>query len=334
MNDRFWVFRVPQEDEALAKVKDKKAVAVDFGVQQSIENIADKNLLKEIYRASHPGTSDPRVNMAVGQLYRVAQVIKKGDWILTPKKNARTVLYGQAKGGYEYLPNIIAQGFSHAIRVDWKGQFPRDAVSSSLRNGMGGISTVFNIDRHSNELLRVMGQIEPGVPTTQEIPQEVEPEAVAFYDEIRYKSEELITDLIAKIDPYDIQDLVAGLLEAMGYKTHVSPPGRDGGVDIIAHPDPLGFEAPRIKVQVKHRKEAAGGPMIRELKGVLTEGEKGLFVSTGGFTTEGKNEARKTSNITLMDADEFVKQLIEHYEKLDSDYKSIIPLRKVWLPVS
>jgi hypothetical protein len=39
--------------------------------------------------------------------------------------------------------------------------------------------------------------------------------------------------------PYDMQDLVAGLLKALGYHIEwVSPPGRDAGIDIIAHTDP------------------------------------------------------------------------------------------------
>jgi hypothetical protein len=39
------------------------------------------------------------------------------------------------------------------------------------------------------------------------------------------------------MNPYDLQQLVADLLKAMGYyPSWISPPGRDGGLDIIAHP--------------------------------------------------------------------------------------------------
>jgi restriction system protein len=51
--------------------------------------------------------------------------------------------------------------------------------------------------------------------------------------------------------PYDFQDLVAALLEAIGYHVlWVAPPGPDKGVDIIAGSDQLGIEDPRINVQV------------------------------------------------------------------------------------
>jgi hypothetical protein len=45
----------------------------------------------------------------------------------------------------------------------------------------------------------------------------------------------------------------------MGYKTRVSPPGADRGVDIFASPDGLGLEEPRIFVEVKHRLKSAMG---------------------------------------------------------------------------
>ena len=38
------------------------------------------------------------------------------------------------------------------------------------------------------------------------------------------------------------------------------PPGKDGGLDIIAHPDPLGTRSPRIKVEVK-RTETRKSPL-------------------------------------------------------------------------
>ena len=52
---------------------------------------------------------------------------------------------------------------------------------------------------------------------------------------------------LAAIHPNDLQQIVADLLKAMGYyPCWVSPPGRDGGPDIVAHPDPLGTRPPRI----------------------------------------------------------------------------------------
>ena len=59
-----------------------------------------------------------------------------------------------------------------------------------------------------------------------------------------------IEEHLRNTSPYDFQNLVAALLRAMGYHVSwIAPPGRDGGIDILAHTDPLGISMPRIKVQ-------------------------------------------------------------------------------------
>lgn len=239
-------------------------------------------------------------------------------------------MFGKISGEYAFSPNVLQQDINHSRNVEWTGEFSRDSMSKSLKNSMGGLSTVFNVDKHRAEIQKLTKQpsdsvIEPGDDEDVE-------DTIPFYEETKAKADELIADMISAIDPYDFQDLVSGLLQAMGYRTRVSDAGPDHGIDVVAHPDVFSFEAPRINVQVKHRKYSAGGPDIRNLVGTLGEGEKGLFVSTGGFTAEAKNEARKNPRLTLVDAEEFVKLLIEHYPELDSDYKAIVPLRRVWVP--
>ncbi|MCK7472637.1 MAG: restriction endonuclease [Rhodopseudomonas palustris] len=52
---------------------------------------------------------------------------------------------------------------------------------------------------------------------------------------------------MSAINPYDLQQIVADLLKAMGYyPCWVSPPGAGRGTDIVAHPDPLGTRPPRL----------------------------------------------------------------------------------------
>jgi predicted Mrr-cat superfamily restriction endonuclease len=55
----------------------------------------------------------------------------------------------------------------------------------------------------------------------------------------------------------------------MGYRTRrISREGADGGVDIIAHKDELGFEPPIIKVQVKATEGKVGDPEASALYGL------------------------------------------------------------------
>ena len=121
----------------------------------------------------------------------------------------------------------------------------------------------------------------------------------------------------------------------MEFRTRVSPPGPDGGIDIRAFPDAFGFQTPRIRVQVKHRKGQANQQEIQQFAGAVGasgEGYNGLFVSTGGFTTPAVRECEKHPNITLVDRDAFVEFLLEHYEALEPQYQAMVPLQKVYIP--
>ena len=132
---------------------------------------------------------------------------------------------------------------------------------------------------------------------------------------------------------YEFQDLVAALLRGMNYYTpFVAPKGKDGGIDVIAYQDPLGVKSPRIKVQIKHRESTANVSEIRELMGLLQkEGDIGLFISTGGFTSDAKTTARSSHvHVELIDFDRFIALWQEFYDKLNDEDKDRLRLRPIY----
>lgn len=132
---------------------------------------------------------------------------------------------------------------------------------------------------------------------------------------------------------YEFQDLVAALLRGMSYYTpFVAPKGKDGGIDVIAYQDPLGAVSPRIKVQIKHREAAASVQEIRELMGLLQkEGDIGMFVSSGGFTSDSKVTARTSHvHVELIDLDRFIALWQEFYPKLIDEDKDRLRLRPIF----
>ena len=143
-----------------------------------------------------------------------------------------------------------------------------------------------------------------------------------------------IIDYIKRKTAYEFQDLVAALLRAMGYYTpFVSPKGKDGGLDIIAYNDPLGASTPRLKVQVKHRPESAV-PVddIRSLTGLLNkDGDIGLFVTSGTFTSESVRCARESHrHIKLLDISNFIDFWQQFYNKLSDEDKNLLPLHSIY----
>ena len=153
------------------------------------------------------------------------------------------------------------------------------------------------------------------------------------FESAQAQARQEIQQFVEALGPYEFQDLVAALLRGMSYHTpHVAPPGPDGGTDIIAYQDPLGTVKPHIRVQVKHRKSnKANREEIAALRGIIRQDrEIGLFVSSGGFTSDAVREARSgTVHIELIDLDRFLELWEGHYDKLTEEDRGRLPLRKV-----
>jgi restriction system protein len=142
---------------------------------------------------------------------------------------------------------------------------------------------------------------------------------------------EVVTFLDA-MPPFDFQNLVAGLIEGMGYFVDwIAPPGKDGGSDIIAFTDPLGTKEPRIKVQVKRQQAGVGASDVRSFHGILKDRDVGIFVCTGGFSKDSEYFVRHEAQhqLTLIDMRRLFELWVEHYPKLDDETRRRMPLKPV-----
>jgi restriction system protein len=267
-------------------------------------------------------------------LWRFTNEIKVGDLVLTPDPETRELHAGRITGDYEFRPDPPVEGYPNVRAVEWFTNFSRDALPKRILYQLGSLLTVSQPSAQSDLRAFLAGE------QVDEIDEQGEGGAeddgsgdVELYEELRARTGELIRARIAELDGYQTQDLVAGILRSMGYFTQVAPEGKDGGVDIVASRDALGVEPPVIKVQVKARPNSRSNPSeIRELAGLLgPQDERGIFVSTGGYTRDAENDA-KVVRITLIGMDRLAELLLENYEKLDQDAKSLIPLRRLYVP--
>ena len=172
-------------------------------------------------------------------------------------------------------------------------------------------------------------------PEDEEISEEPDQtiEARITLEEAEEQAWKEISTYLETIDPYKLQDLGAALLEAMDYHVAwVSPPGKDGGLDILAWNDPLGTKPPRIKVQVKRRKDNISVDELRSFLALVNEDDVGLFVTTGGFTKDAHVLARtqERRKITLIDSQKLVDLWIEYNDRLEKDKRNLMPLRPVY----
>jgi restriction system protein len=107
---------------------------------------------------------------------------------------------------------------------------------------------------------------------------------------------------------------------------------KDGGVDIIAHGDPLGTKAPRIKVQVKGGSQKIDLPTLNSFLALVDKDDVGLYISIGGFTKDAEDAARKQTNrkITLINVERLVDLWTETYDKLDQKSRRRLPLSAIY----
>ena len=136
-------------------------------------------------------------------------------------------------------------------------------------------------------------------------------------------------ELSRKQKGYPLQDFVADLLRAMGYRATVSPKGGDGGVDITAYKDEL---PPRILVQVKSQDGDIKESTIQSLRGAMKEGDYGLFITLSNYTPNALKYLDNTPIIRGISGLELAELILKYYDKLSDKSKKIIPLSPVYIP--
>lgn len=322
--DDTWMVRAGKRGRLCSEFLEKNIVAISYGDIGDLSTISNLDQLKKLIIKTHPNKKDATINSWAGQIYHFLFDFKKDrDYVLTYDSENRDYHIGKIIEDYEYNKDLLE--FEHLRKIKWIGKIPRDKLSSTTKYSLGSGLTIFNLnDDVKKEIIALLyGELEPS--PTEELEVDIEKQIEEAYEAIK--------DKIVKIDWKQMQDLVAGLLRAMGYKTVVSEPGPDKGVDITAHPDEFGIKDPKIKVQVKHRKDKARSRLIQQLRGALKKGEKGIFVSTGGFTKNAWNDAESSSTIIkLINLDYLVDLILKYYENFDDETKDILPLKRIYLP--
>lgn len=325
-----WMVRAGRKSTYVNDFIDSSVVAIGWGRLGNIPDSASREELSARVKAEWQDHNKSQVSTAAGQIYRFLSEIQVGDKVVTYDSGQRIYHVGTIASPAKYKEGVVPL-YPRIRDVKWEGKIDRDKLSTSTKNTLGAISTLFKLsDSASNEIQSMLQGAPVNVGGDDEFEEASDTEQLEATKE---QSREFIKDKISRLDPYELQDLVAGVLRAMGYKTSVSAPGPDRGVDILASPDGFGFEQPRIVVECKHRSGAMGSQEIRSFLGGRHKDDKGLYVSTGGFSKDARYEAERANiPVTLMDIDQLVEAVVEHYEKMDTETRVLLPLVKLYWP--
>jgi len=310
----------------------RQMIAIGWSKVGDLSNVHSREQISQLVEQAWPENNKFQNSASVGQVYRFREEIVPGTTVVTYDSNRRIYHLGSVTGDYAYHPEYDPE-LVHTRAVTWEKEISRDILSAGAKNTLGAISTIFCLSVEAAAELVSFSQNGKAVQAADFAEEKSEGEVEVRRD-TEQRALEFLQDKLSKLDWYEMQELVAGLLRAMGYKTRVSQAGPDRGRDITASPDGFGFQPPRIVVEVKHRKDTIGAPEIRSFVGGLRQNDNGLYVSTGGFTREARYEADRTNqNLTLMDSDDLGKAIVEHYDRMDSEARALLPLKKIYWPV-
>jgi len=332
-----WLIRAGRfgEDEDFA-LKNGYAV-IGF---QNVPDLSHAESREDIYKIVEEVLADASKNKianVTGQLWAFRGRIETNDLVVLPLKTQSFVAIGTIGGPYAYYMN------RHVRRVNWqRTDIPRSAFGQDLLYSFGAFLTVCKIERNdAEERVKAIlaGRKDPYLKSGSialEEPVDISGEG----EEVQIDLEEYALDQIRKLiesrfKGHDLARLVSEILKTQGYFVYQSPAGPDGGVDILAGLGPMGFDPPRLCVQVK-----SGGPVddmaVRELEGVMgrTGANQGLFVSWGGFKDSVHREIRNLFfKVRLWDSKRIIQALLENYDRLPDDLQAELPLKRIWVPV-
>ena len=266
-----WMVRAMEGGRLFDLFKEKSVIAIGWTAIGSLETLKTREEIATRVAEQWPDWHPQKVSMSAGQLYRFRSEMGTGDRVVTYDPSRRVYLIGTIESSYRHAPDIEGDA-SNVRSVKWDDEVSRDLLSVATKNSLGSISTLFLVSEDAAaDLERALATKQPSEETVSEATAAGEEE---LYKDIQARSTEFIKDQISRLNWESMQNLVAGLLRAMGYKTRVSSAGPDRGKDIIASPDGFGFESPRIVVEVKHRAGRMGSQEIRSFLGGRHPGDR------------------------------------------------------------
>jgi len=278
---------------------------------------------KAKYEAVYPNAKKGSIATSAGMLYRFCNEVQVGDYVVFPSKSNREVNIGVVEGGYVFDPQ---NHFSSRRAVKWLKHLPRTAFSQGALYEIGSAMTFFTVKNYADEFMSALNK------KIKDFSADEEDDSIGATAEdiIESTRDFILKELSRQLKGYALEDFVADLLRAMGYRTIVSPHGGDSGIDITAYKDEL---PPRILVQVKSQDGDIKETTIQSLKGAMREGDYGLFVTLSNYTKNAQKYLENTPIIRGINGTELVELILKYYKDLNEKYQKMIPLKQVYIPV-
>ena len=285
---------------------------------------SNRDAFRQKYVETYPDAKKGNVGNSMGMLYRFVHEVQIGDYVVFPSKSDRMVNIGVVDGPYQYEQN--AAEYVQQRKVKWLKHLPRTSFSQGALYEIGSAMSFFAVKNYADEFLAALDK-----GFKKEAMAEDESVGATAEEIIESTKDFVLKELSRNLKGYDLEAFVANLLQAMGYRTTISPHGGDSGIDITAYKDEL---PSRILVQVKSQDGDIKETTIQSLKGAMREGDYGVFVTLSDYTKNARKYLDSTPIIRGINGTDLVELILKYYEQLDERYQKMIPLKMVYIPVT
>ncbi|UHD45482.1 restriction endonuclease [Aureimonas altamirensis] len=341
---RLWIVRAGKQGERELAAISSGRLLPGFLEVGDLSKLKGRDAILAHLREVMPGEGLNRLKNFSAQLNQFAHTIAIGDLVVMPRKLTTGVAIGEVTGDYVFNAD---DPYRHSRPVKWLNEsVPRDAFKQDLRHSFGAFMTICEITRN-NALDRVRSVLKMGTDPGALLGKQgtkpapiinVEDDADEVATDIEDIANQQIISLIkSEFAGHALADLVAEILRVEGYTTKVSPPGADGGVDILAAGGMLGLGEDRICVQVKSGDGAANHDVVLRLIGSVsnTQARTGLLVSIGGVNSVAQKELDNNFfKLRLWQMPHLLRALFRTYSDLSDETRVKLPLKQIWAPIS
>ena len=287
---------------------------IGFQNVPSLEGTKGYDEVANLVSEALPDRKPRAVGNFARQLGAFALAMQEGDIVVLPRELTSQIAIGRVTGPYRY--QHVNTESRHTRPVEWlQPDLPRTTFEQDLLYSFGAFMTVCNISRHAaaRRVVAVLeGKPDPG-PSVPLKSRTVSPsptdESESIPDLSQVAHDQIVAQIQSRFAGHALARLVDAVLRADGWVTKISPPGPDGGVDILAGSGSLGLDVPRLCVQVKSQNTPVDATVYRTLKGTMLtfKAEQGLLVCWGGFNKKVLQESQQSHfMVRLWDSNDLV----------------------------
>lgn len=293
-----------------------------------LSSFGSRKDLQEYFLQVTPSVKENAAMVYATQGWSFFSGMKPGDWIITPSKTSPGLLhFAEVTGEYIFEENA-EESYRHTRPVRWFTEMYRNQFEQDIQAALGALMTICKI-KQEDRIKKAVSSANKSLGEQAFTPPET------YVRDLEMESLEDISDfLIRNYKGHGLARIVEAILKAKGFTVYRSPKGADHGIDLLASSGGLGFDSPKICVQVKSTDGAVERPVLDQLIGTMANvgADYGLLVSWGGFKSSIIREIpMQFFKVRLWSHIEILNEFLQCYNLLDEEIKQEIPLKQIWV---